>query len=150
MLHVINARVARDLHTIALGPLERTCGDGSQRSEEIVVGSFVVMSCGGEWMWAWVHGDWCELRFTGEKTWEGQKGVNSWAERAERAGERRQDVTVCMCVCVCDLTAWLTVWREEGKTGKNFLLFLLISNLTTEIVKKSRIAPLNRIIIVII
>ena len=29
----------------------------------------------------------------------------SGAERAERAGERRQDVTVCMCVCVCDLTA---------------------------------------------
>ena len=26
-------------------------------------------------------------------------------ESWKRAGERRQDVTVCMCVCVCDLTA---------------------------------------------
>ena len=37
MLHVISARcVARDLHTIAPGSLERTCWNGSRRSKEIV------------------------------------------------------------------------------------------------------------------
>ena len=38
MMHVMSARcVARDLHTIAPGPLERaTVGDGSRRNEEIV------------------------------------------------------------------------------------------------------------------
>ena len=39
MLHVISAwMVARDLHTIAPGPLERTIhvGDSSRRNEEIV------------------------------------------------------------------------------------------------------------------
>ena len=36
MLHIISARcVARDLHTIAPGPLERTCWRRSRRSEEI-------------------------------------------------------------------------------------------------------------------
>ena len=37
MLHMISTCcAARDLHTIAPGPLERSVGDSSQRSEEIV------------------------------------------------------------------------------------------------------------------
>ena len=45
MLHVISAQsVARDVHTVAPGPLERTCWKRSRHSEQIVKTRFVPLN----------------------------------------------------------------------------------------------------------
>ena len=49
MLHVISVRcVARDLHTIAPGPLSVRAGDGSRHSEEIFF-FFLISNCAFEY-----------------------------------------------------------------------------------------------------
>ena len=91
-----------------------------------VVWGWVNVSLGSRrLMWAQVH--WGEYMGRAEES----EQLRRVEQRELREQERGDRTSLCVCACVC--VTWLLDWRwkKEGKTGKNFLLFLLISNLTT-------------------